>query len=74
MFQTAFYGWASECVVDAIKVRTFASVLRRDAKYFDQNETSNAKIIAKINSDAPQLKSVCFYSCNINNSHLSGFG
>uniref|UniRef100_A0AC35FFI7 Uncharacterized protein n=1 Tax=Panagrolaimus sp. PS1159 TaxID=55785 RepID=A0AC35FFI7_9BILA len=54
---TSLYGWAAVEMVDAIKIRALATFLRKDAAFFDQKETSNAKLLSKINSDAPQLSS-----------------
>uniref|UniRef100_A0A914PFF6 ABC transporter domain-containing protein n=1 Tax=Panagrolaimus davidi TaxID=227884 RepID=A0A914PFF6_9BILA len=54
---TSLYGWAAVEMVDAIKIRALATFLRKEAAFFDQKETSNAKLLSKINSDAPQLSS-----------------
>uniref|UniRef100_A0A7E4UTU0 BTB domain-containing protein n=1 Tax=Panagrellus redivivus TaxID=6233 RepID=A0A7E4UTU0_PANRE len=51
------HGWVAENVVDTIKVRFLASTLNKDGAFLDRAETSNAKLVSLMNSEAPEIKS-----------------
>uniref|UniRef100_A0A7E4WCK5 ABC transporter, ATP-binding protein n=1 Tax=Panagrellus redivivus TaxID=6233 RepID=A0A7E4WCK5_PANRE len=57
LIPVALNGYIAENVVDAIKLRFLASILKRDGAFFDKPETSNAKLVSMMNSDVPQIKS-----------------
>jgi hypothetical protein len=52
----SIYGWATENVVDNLKMRAFRNVLRQAGSYFDYPQNSNAKIIRRINTDTVSVK------------------
>lgn len=52
----SFYGWLTEEVVDALKIRALRNVLKQGAEYFDHPETSNAKLLQRISTDTTTLK------------------
>lgn len=57
----SLYGWLTEEVSDALKVRTLRNVLRQGAEYFDRPETSNAKLLQRISNDTMTLKAVSHF-------------
>lgn len=52
----SLYGWLTEEVADALKVRALRNILRQGAEYFDRPETSNAKLLQRISTDTTTLK------------------
>ncbi|KAI6184505.1 hypothetical protein M3Y97_00603700 [Aphelenchoides bicaudatus] len=52
----SLYGWLTEEVADALKVRALRNILRQGSEYFDRPETSNAKLLQRISTDTTTLK------------------
>lgn len=51
-------GHVAESVLDKCKVRALKNTLNQSAIYFDQPQTSNAKIIQRISNDSMAMKAV----------------
>uniref|UniRef100_A0A914E6C6 Uncharacterized protein n=2 Tax=Acrobeloides nanus TaxID=290746 RepID=A0A914E6C6_9BILA len=78
IFMTIFganslFGWAAENVVDRLKVRALGNILKQNSAYFDTDETANAKLLTRINSDAVGIKTALDSRMNLIVSNISAF-
>lgn len=56
--QISLLGWATELVVERLKIDTLTNILKQDATFFDHPETTNAKIITQISTESEVTKAV----------------
>uniref|UniRef100_A0A914E7M2 Uncharacterized protein n=1 Tax=Acrobeloides nanus TaxID=290746 RepID=A0A914E7M2_9BILA len=70
---TSLFGWAAENVVDCLKVRALGNILLQNSAYFDTDETANAKLLSRINSDAVGIKTALDSRMNLIVNETSAF-
>uniref|UniRef100_A0A914C9R2 Uncharacterized protein n=1 Tax=Acrobeloides nanus TaxID=290746 RepID=A0A914C9R2_9BILA len=70
---TSLFGWAAENVVDRLKVRALGNILKQNSAYFDTDETANAKLLSRINSNAVGIKTAVDSRMNLIVSNISVF-
>lgn len=52
-------GWVTLKIVDNNKINAFKNVLHQNGKFFDAEQTSNAKVVQRILADSVTTRAVC---------------
>lgn len=62
-FQAFFYGITSERLTMRLRSHLFRNIMRMDISYFDMPHHSSGKISTRLATDAPNVKTVGFFTC-----------